>query len=323
MIEVSTVNAQFDAPLLVQGGSDGGNLGGSEAVIAWYRDNLEFTERKLLEQGAILFRGFHFSSPSDFQRFVKSVSPNLLSYIDGNSPRQKLSRGIYTSTEYPPEYFISLHNELSYSYKWPRKLFFCCLIRPNHGGETPIADCRTTLRMLDPEVVDEFARKKVKYVRNLHSGDGMGPSWQATFETRNKGDVERFCKEASIAFQWKPGDVLRLTQIGPGVTVHPKTGERVWFNQASQFHPSTHPKDIYESLVALYKGNQEDMPQYACFGDDSLIDLSVLDHIREVSLKAAIVFPWQQGDLLVLDNVLMAHGRMPFSGPRRILAAMA
>lgn len=39
-------------------------------------------------------------------------------------------------------------------------------------------------------------------------------------------------------------------------------------------------------------------------------------------MEETICFAWQQGDLLMIDNMLVAHGRNPFDGPRRILAAM-
>jgi alpha-ketoglutarate-dependent taurine dioxygenase len=39
--------------------------------------------------------------------------------------------------------------------------------------------------------------------------------------------------------------------------------------------------------------------------------------------EAAVCFAWQKGDLLMVDNMLVAHGRAPFTGPRRILVAMA
>ena len=34
------------------------------------------------------------------------------------------------------------------------------------------------------------------------------------------------------------------------------------------------------------------------------------------------MFPWQQGDLMVLDNMLAAHGRSPYVGARQIAVAM-
>jgi alpha-ketoglutarate-dependent taurine dioxygenase len=39
--------------------------------------------------------------------------------------------------------------------------------------------------------------------------------------------------------------------------------------------------------------------------------------------QKSVLFRWQEGDLLLLDNVLVSHGRMPFTGPRKILVAMS
>jgi hypothetical protein len=35
-----------------------------------------------------------------------------------------------------------------------------------------------------------------------------------------------------------------------------------------------------------------------------------------------VSFPWQRGDILMLDNILAAHGRAPYEGPRKILVGM-
>ena len=57
--------------------------------------------------------------------FAKAGEPKIISL----DPKTKKSKGVYTdkagvytSTEYPPEFFISLHNELSYSTRWPSRL---------------------------------------------------------------------------------------------------------------------------------------------------------------------------------------------------------
>jgi alpha-ketoglutarate-dependent taurine dioxygenase len=58
------------------------------------------------------------------------------------------------------------------------------------------------------------------------------------------------------------------------------------------------------------------------FGDGSLIESEMLAHIRRVLQSETISHRWQVGDILILDNILSAHGRMPFTGARKIILAM-
>lgn len=296
-----------------------------DALKEWKKENAEYLKEKLLIHGAVLIRNFGINTVLRFDEFLKLFKESvLLDYVGGNSPRTKLSKGIYTSTEYPPERFISLHNELSYSDQWPDHLFFCCETPPNEKGNTIIADSRKVLQRLSPEVIDMFEKKKVKYIRNLHGGNGIfGPSWQDTFETQDRDEVTEICKNRNVEFEWKNDGSLRTTEIGPGVVIHPVTKEKAWFNQADQFHPSNHSPQYYEALVEMCDGRLEDLPTHACFGDGSDIPDEALDNVRKSFNALSIYFPWQEGDVLIIDNVLMAHGRAPYSGPRKILVAMS
>jgi alpha-ketoglutarate-dependent taurine dioxygenase len=292
------------------------------AFISWYRKREAELEELLLVHGALLFRGFGIDSREALETAVRGIGGTALDYVDGNSPRQKLGSGVYTSTDYPPEFFISLHNELSYSNRWPARLFFCCVTAPGEGGETPLADSRAILERLPPQVRDAFVERKVKYIRNLHGGNGFGPSWQKTFETGDRAGVEEFFRGTGTIPRWNDDGSLTVTQIRPAVAVHPVTGETVWFNQADQFHPSTHPKLIYDSIMALYEGREDMIPQTAFFGDGTPIETAMLDEVRRTVSEEIQLFPWQQGDLLLIDNMLVAHGRRPFKPPRKILVSM-
>jgi alpha-ketoglutarate-dependent taurine dioxygenase len=314
--------AEHSMPFIIEPESAQGTAGVND-LLSHYKANQDYLETKLLEHGAVLLRGFGINTPSNFARCVRNLNDHLLDYVDGNSPRTKLAAGVYTSTEYPSEYSISLHNELSYSHKWPRKLFFCCIVAPREQGETPVADSRVILKNLDSAVVEEFTRKGVKYIRNLHGGRGVGPSWQDTFETTDKTVVKQYCADATSDVQWLVDGGLKLTQVRPAVATHPRTKERVWFNQADQFHPSTHPKRVYENMMSVYQGREDELPQNALFGDDTPIAAALLEHIRDTARKSAVVFPWREGDVLMIDNMLTCHGRMPYAGPRKILVAMS
>lgn len=317
---ITIANQEHNLPLVIEPEDQQNNSPGR--LITWYRDNHDFVEQKLLEHGAILFRGFEVRAPSAFGKFVRSISNNLLDYIDGNSPRTKLSDGIYTSTEYPAEVPISLHNELSYSRHHPSRLFLCCIVAPRSGGETPLADSRAILKSMPADIIEAFSTKQVKYIRNLHGGQGYGLSWQDTFETTDRTAIEKFCQDTSIAYEWKPDGGLRLVQIGPGTAVHSRTHQEVWFNQADQFHPSNNPRHVYEGLKVTYGENEDLFPQNAYFGDGTPIEVAMLERIRQVVRENTVRLPWREGDIMIIDNLLVCHGRMPYSGPRRILVSM-
>jgi alpha-ketoglutarate-dependent taurine dioxygenase len=322
MIVTGLLDSNHNLPFLIERvSSDGAAEQG--LLISWYKENEQYIDSKFLEHGAVLFRGFNINTPSAFTRLTRSIAPRLLDCFDENNLRTKITTGIYTSTEYPAEYQLSMHSEYAYSHKFPARLFFCCVIEPRVGGETPIADNRKILKELAPDLVEEFTHKKVKYLRNLHGGSGFGLSWQAAFQTTDQSAVEKYCREMFIDYEWRPDGGLRLQHTSASVITHPRTGERVWFNQAPQFHPSDYPMDVYKSLLDLYRGKESELPQTSRFGDDTPIDVSALKYIRETMFKQAIVFPWREGDVMMLDNILVCHGRMPFSGQRKILLAMA
>jgi hypothetical protein len=87
------------------------------------------------------------------------------------------------------------------------------------------------------------------------------------------------------------------------------------------FHISNMEAAVREYLLSVFK--EEDLPRNAYYGDGSRIETSVLDEIRGVYNETSITFPWQEGDILMLDNFLASHGREPFVGPRKIVVAMA
>lgn len=287
--------------------------------LAWATSNRDFIESHLLQEGAILFRNFGVKTVSEFEQFMEAVSGKLLDYSYGSTPRSQVSGRVYTSTEYPADQDIPLHNEMSYSRSWPMKIFFFCVKAAEQGGETPIADSRRVFNRIDRTIRKRFIKKKVMYVRNY--GEGLDLHWRQVFQTTSRSEVEEYCRVNGIEFEWKEKDRLRTRQLCQAVAFHPVTGEMTWFNQAHLFHISSLPEAVRESFREEF--SEEDLPRNAYHADGSHIDVAMLEQIRHAYQEEAIRFAWKEGDILLLDNMMTAHGRAPFVGDRKVLVGMS
>jgi alpha-ketoglutarate-dependent taurine dioxygenase len=266
----------------------------------------------------MLFRGFDVSSKGKFECWLRAVCPQLMRYTEGATPRTELGDKIYTSTEYPHDQVIALHNELTYVKPWPMKIAFFCEQPAERKGETPVADVRTVHHLIAPVVREKFERKGWMLVRNF--GDGLSLPWQETFHTSNRADVEDYCKRALIATEWKSRDRLRTRQVRAAIRRHPANGEKVWFNHVAFWHISSLEKHVREALQRVF--TEEDLPYNTYYGDGEEIETGVVEHITEAYRKQTIEFRWQKGDILLLDNMLVAHGRNSYEGERKVLVGM-
>jgi alpha-ketoglutarate-dependent taurine dioxygenase len=288
-------------------------------LVKWAAANRPFIESYLLRNGAILFRGFGLAAPEEFERLIEGVSGPLLDYSYRSTPRTVISGRIYSSTEYPAHQSIPLHNENSYSRSWPMKLWFFSVQVAEQGGQTPIADSRKIYQAIAPEIRETFVRKGLLYVRNY--GTGLDLSWQEVFQTSSRAVVEAYCRKAQMEFKWIGEDQLRTRQRCQVVERHPCTGEMIWFNQAHLFHISRLPKEVRNWLLAAF--GEINLPRNVYFADGSPIDAAMLDEIMGVCEEHSVVFPWNAGDVLLMDNMLTAHGRKPFVGKRKVVVGMA
>jgi alpha-ketoglutarate-dependent taurine dioxygenase len=283
----------------------------------WIESSQNFIETNLLKYGAILFRGFNVDTATTFERVCLTLCSDLFNE-NGEHPRRSVSGKVYTPVSYPADKKLLWHNENSFNYSWPRKILFGCLQPAQQGGETPIVDSRIVFQLIDPKIRERFIDKKVMYIRNY--GDGLGLNWETVFQTSDRLEVEAACTKAAIDFEWKTGNRLRTIAVRPAVVKHPQTDEMSWFNQAQHWHPACLDSQTRESLLSMFK--QEDLPRNCYYGDGSPIEDSVMEEICGVYQKSEISFPWERGDLLLLNNLLTAHGRNSYMGERQLLVAM-
>jgi Taurine catabolism dioxygenase TauD, TfdA family len=286
---------------------------------AWIADNRPWVDTTLDHVGAILFRGFHISTESDFRALVNTFFSQPLQYMYRSTPWTTLGDGVYTATEYPAGHTILQHNENSYQREWPlRLLFFCEYPAQGGGGQTPLASNVSVTNRIDPAIQKKFSDKKVMYIQNYR--EDIDLPWQTVFQTSSRSDVEEFCRAHDISLEWTGLDSLRTKQVCQAFARHPRTGATVWFNQAHLFHPSSLDNQTRGALLEMFK--EQDFPRNATYGDGSPFDESELANIREAFARETVTFQWKAQDVLLVDNMLASHGRTPFKGKRRVLVGM-
>ncbi|MFF9117919.1 TauD/TfdA family dioxygenase [Streptomyces massasporeus] len=285
----------------------------------WITEHRDRLLADLDRYGVLLFRGFDVPDPDAFGASARALSPDLLGYLERAAPRSEVADKVFTSTELSREQWIPFHHEMSYAHNWPSRLYFYGDRPSAQGGATPVASERRIFPLIPGEVRARFERHGVRYVRNY--GADLDLPWQEVFQTTDRSVVEAYCRQSGTRFEWTGNDGLRTTSVRQAVATHPRTGETVWFNHAHVFHTSTLPAEVVGVLVGEY--GLEGLPRNAYYGDGEEIEDEVVDLIRTLYQDVSVSVPWQQGDVMVVDNFLAVHAREPFQGDRRILVAMS
>jgi hypothetical protein len=298
-------------PLIMEPATDAVDL------ADWVRSNRDYVAQKLHKHGGILFRGFNLKTPQDFERVAAGIYNEIYSEY-GDLPRESAGGKIYTSTPYPEDKRILYHNESSHMNRWATRISFFCVIAAKEGGCSPIVDCRKVYQQLDPAVRQKFEDKGLMYVRNF--SDGLDVSWQHFFQTTDKSVVEAACAAQGFICEWVSDEHMRVKQRCRGVLRHPVTGEMSFFNQAQLHHVYCLDADVRSSLLSIYK--REDLPRHVYYGDGTEISDAEMDHVGEIYERNAVRFTWHEGDMASLDNMLTAHARDSYVGPRKIVVAL-
>ena len=299
-------------PLVVGPDSPGADL------LSLVAANREALRERLLRYGGILFRGFPDVTVGTFRSLIVAMCGDPLEYQERSSPRHEVGNSIYTSTDYPQTDTIFLHNEQSYNLTWPLRIFFHCVTAAPAGGATPLADCRRVYQRLSPRTREKLEAGGYCYAR--HFGGGFGLGWQEAFQTKDQADVEAYCRRNDISFDWGPDGSLTTRQVRPAVRPHPVTGEPLWFNHLTFFNIATLGQETATILMSLGK---DKLPNNTYYADGSDLEPEVFAELKAAYEAELVTFRWQPGDILMLDNMLVAHGREPFKPPREVVVGMA
>ena len=59
------------------------------------------------------------------------------------------------------------------------------------------------------------------------------------------------------------------------------------------------------------------------FGDGSAIPIKDMNIVIKLADQLTFNLEWETGDIVLIDNYLVMHGRRPYKGDRRVLASLA
>lgn len=288
---------------------------GDVELTAWIADNLDSVKTALSDEGIVLFRGFDTEDAATLKSTLALFGAEPMSDARWSTPRSAVGEGAFTSTDYPPEQWIVLHSEMSYARTWPRLLLFQCKDAADTGGATTVADMKAVSDALG-DLVAEFHEREVIYQRNFRKGIDI--PWQTAFGTEDRDEVLEIGRKNGLEVEWRDDGTLRTAQQAQGAIEGPDGA--LWFNQAHLFHPMQLPDRTRQALVAAL--GADGLPRNAVFGDGEPIPDATIRRILDVLEEKTENIDWQDGDLSIIDNMRWMHGRSPYTGTRKVLAAM-
>jgi hypothetical protein len=300
----------------------------------WFQANRRVLDCLLGHYGAVLLRDFPVTCAERFSELMAHYEEHRFGYLAGAVPRSAVTKGVYESTRLPPERKLPLHQEMAYNPDFPRKIAFHCEIAPDAGGETALCDMGDVYNEIPPELRQLFEASGVEYVRNFRDESNTPAiarqffssyhrSWQEAFDTNDRPSAEAVCREMGFVYEWEEDGSLTVRRLGPAVLTHSASGRKVWFNQVCAQHSNAITLGELHPMMQRYYGTRPARPYEIRFGNGVLIDFETIAPIYEVLDKFETSFPWHAGDVMLLDNVLMAHGRNPYKGSRKLNVAFA
>jgi hypothetical protein len=210
-----------------------------------------------------------------------------------------------------------MHHELSYAEEVPGRILFGCLTAPKAGGGTELADAAEVLEVLPADLVERFAAEGWLLTRMYHE---VGVSWQDAFGTDDPSEVDNYCAGAHVWREWQADGRLLTRQRRAAVIPHPRRDVPVWFNQIAFLNEWTMDPVIREFLVDSY--GPEGLPFNTAHGDGTPVTAEAVEAINAAYAKVTVVEPWQDGDVLLVDNIRMAHSRAPYEGDREVVVIL-
>jgi alpha-ketoglutarate-dependent taurine dioxygenase len=287
---------------------------GTDAA-SWISGHRAEIRQQVRAHGAVLVRGLRTGDRAATIAAVRAVIGEAMPEREAFAPRDAYGDGVYSASYWSDDQPMCAHNELSYVAIAPHLLAFGCVTPPATGGVTGLADVRAVMDDLPADLVARFIEHGWRLDRRYLPL--VGTRWQDAFGTGDPAAVERYCAGNGVQVSWQEDGTLHTSQTRAAVVAHPDTGETCWFNQIAFLNEWSIEPEAREYLVGEF--GRENLPFNTRYGDGAPLDRGTVEHMRAVYRRHTVGELWQHGDLLVVDNVLMAHSREPYTGQREIV----
>ncbi|MEO1220877.1 MAG: TauD/TfdA family dioxygenase, partial [Pseudomonadota bacterium] len=143
----------------------------------------------------------------------------------------------------------------------------------------------------------------------VSAGSGQGRSWRSTLSVNSQAEAEARLEELGYSWQWIKDRALRVTTSAlPAVRLLPD-GRKTFFNQ----------------LIAAYRGwadARNDPNKAITFGGGEPISAAEMAPAIAHADELTHDLEWHAGDVALIDNFTVMHGRRPYEGKRRVLASL-
>jgi alpha-ketoglutarate-dependent taurine dioxygenase len=302
-----------DFPALITGGGD---------LAAFLKASKAAVDAALDNAGTLLFRGFDVPDPLAFDAAIEAYGEPGFTYEDSlsNAVRTNVTPRVFTANEAPPSTEIFLHHEMAQTPLYPSKLFFYCEIAEMTGGATPLCRSDWVLERLAEQSPDFVARLEAEGVRYTNvmpgsddAGSGQGRSWRSTLSVETEQEAEARLAELGYSWVWLEEGLddgsLRVTTAALPAVRTLADGRKTFFNQ----------------LIAAFRGwsdSRNDPNKAITFGSGDPITAEDMAPAIALADELTADCAWQPGDVALIDNFTVMHGRRPFEGKRRVLASL-
>lgn len=308
----------------------GGEFGTSSEFVELIRERRTIIDELVREHGGIVLVETPVRTAREFDEFSSSFPSYEQGYVGGAGPRSSVVGNVMEATKVAPPFKITIHQEMAYMAEYPPRIAFHCARPAEQGGETIVASMAEFMKRIPASVDRKLREHGIRGVRNYSPlRDAAGKKtvqhidekgWDEVFGTEDKSLVDRICRDKNMTPIWNDDGTLTLVTYMDAFTRHPKLGKKFYRNIIHiDFLNTDLGKDDFEQKRRRAK---QKMPTGYSFGNGTDLTSNERANLESALDDVTLAWQWNAGDIMVLDNLQMGHGRNPYVGERETFVAL-